>query len=375
MLIFQGWMSKEDYIGFVLRVVLHWIMMSKLALWTYNFIGIVRYLPPTYAEYKKKLWSIEWWILLLPSPILLLIYLLCLRWTWFLQKIFLADPVVHTIGRYAITIYLSLPWFYYYYYRHLCTRSKEDFGDSWFLLNTLMSLAFLYSVSFFIRVVTFGTPSWMTRLIRVTEIRLFTLIILTVIGFAIVCLRSMYFLWASSCSWVGTAITWVFLHSYLVELLEIYPFIFILLGKIQHNNKQMDTYVMKFNDLIKLLGPAESTNEKAATNERLSDEVISKLSARLYDAFIYKSMRDYILGVGAITNENREERLEAEKNAGKGEGKAVADEELDKVFNLHVFMLHGEIDEKLQNLSKDSTPIDLSNSFETMMSDYLGVHV
>ena len=202
--------------------------------------------------------------------------------------------MVHTIGRYIVAFYISLPWFYYYYYRQQCTRSKDDHGDSWFLLNTLLSLAFLYTISYFIRLITFGTPSWLTRLVSTSEIRLFALIITTIIGFVIVLLRAIYFLWGSTCSWVGTAITWIFLHTYFVELLEIYSFIYILLGKIQHNNKKMDIYLLKFNELIKLLSPLEdrSRDEKETLPSPASDE----LSQRLYDAFIYKSMRDYVLG-------------------------------------------------------------------------------
>jgi hypothetical protein len=78
--------------------------------------------------------------------------------------------------------------------------------------------------------------------------------------------------------------------------------------------------------------------------------------------------------VGVVTNENREERIEIEKNNGTNvEGKCNADDELDKVFNLHVLLLHSEIDEKMQ--SKTGEKVELSTSFERMMSDYLGVHL
>ena len=78
--------------------------------------------------------------------------------------------------------------------------------------------------------------------------------------------------------------------------------------------------------------------------------------------------------MGVVTNENREERIEIEKNNGTNvEGKCNADDELDKVFNLHVLLLHSEIDEKMQSLTGEK--VELSTSFERMMSDYLGVHL
>lgn len=214
-----NFIDRNIFVPFALRLILHWLLASRVVFWVTNIIILRKYLhlPSIYnfEELKLKLLDFHWWF-------------------WLVSKIIAPDGV-WTLVRLVLSLYLAIPIRYFYYFCSTChfktAATIDDIGSSWFLVNMILHISALGWWTCLLRLNAFGTPTWF-RLFKTDNLKvLLGMGILNVISGVFCLFRVFHFAYYASCSWWGSVVTFIFFHIFIVEIVESLPHILSLIGK------------------------------------------------------------------------------------------------------------------------------------------------
>lgn len=198
-----GVFNRATFVTSALKAIVCWHYAIPISQYVNNAYGIVLYLLRTRAQLQKNVSDGSWWL-------------------WLVSKTFgceRPEMLIAEFIRLALMCYFAWPYRYYLLYRSNCTGNADAVDI--FIVNMIMQVSLLMTWLHSLQIVLTGSPKclrnhWTLPTLRDTPLFTTASVIMVAVSMAICCLRVLWFVWTSGCTWYGAAVAWVFFHPHIM---------------------------------------------------------------------------------------------------------------------------------------------------------------